>query len=86
MGAVHLAKKTGNPIVPFTLTAARYCTIKSWDLLQIPFPFTSALVDIAPPIYVAEDASEETLQVKRNEVQEALNEVCARGDQWRRSA
>ena len=84
MGAVQLAKKTGNPIIPFTLTAARYFTIRSWDQLQIPCPFTRALVDIAPPIYVPEDASEETLQVKRNEVQEALNEVCARGDQWRR--
>src|SRR5687768_14335560 len=35
MGAVLLAKKTGNPILPFTITAARLWTArKSWDQFQ----------------------------------------------------
>ncbi len=83
MGCVLLAKKTGNPVVVFTITANRHFTIKSWDRLQIPVPFTKALVEIAPPIYVPEDADEQTLEAKRDEVQQALDTICARGDQWR---
>jgi lysophospholipid acyltransferase (LPLAT)-like uncharacterized protein len=52
MGAVLLAKKTGNPVLPFTVTAANHWTINSWDRMQIPIPFTRALVDIAPGINV----------------------------------
>ena len=84
MGAVLLAKKTGNPILPFSLVAKRYLTIRSWDRLQIPLPFTRALVSIAPPIYVPKDADEEELQAKRDELQKALDECCSRGDEWRR--
>src|SRR5437899_12652965 len=39
MGAVLLAKKTGNPILPFTISANRFWeTKKSWDRFQVPKP------------------------------------------------
>src|SRR5437667_7332452 len=44
MGAVLLAKKTGYPILPFTITAAKSWRLKSWDHLQVPWPFTRARV------------------------------------------
>jgi lysophospholipid acyltransferase (LPLAT)-like uncharacterized protein len=51
MGAVLLAKKTGNPVLPFTIAAERFWEArKSWDHFQIPQPFTRAHVIIAPPI------------------------------------
>src|SRR5262249_4792219 len=34
LGAVLLAKKTGNPILPFTITARSYWQAKSWDQFQ----------------------------------------------------
>src|SRR5258708_31026724 len=40
MGPVLLAKKTGQPILPFTITAKSFWQAKSWDLLQVPKPFT----------------------------------------------
>src|SRR5437867_4590650 len=53
MGAVLLAKKTGNPILPFTIAAERFWEIKgSWDRSQIPKPFTRATVFIVAPIHV----------------------------------
>jgi hypothetical protein len=73
MGAVLLAKKTGAPILPFTVNAARYYTAPSWDALQIPYPFTRARVLIAPPIYVPADADDDALQAKRDELQRALD-------------
>ena len=41
-GAVLLAKKTGNPLMPFVVECEKYWTVKSWDRLQIPRPFTRA--------------------------------------------
>src|SRR6185503_7924270 len=52
MGAVLLAKKTGQPILPFTINARHWTAKGSWDKFQVPFPFARARVDIAPPIYV----------------------------------
>jgi hypothetical protein len=63
MGAVLLARKTGNPVLPFTVTAARRWEAPSWDRLQIPLPFTRARVQIAPPIFVPPDADDQTLAV-----------------------
>ena len=84
MGAVLLAKKTGHPILPFTITAKSFWTAKkSWDHSQVPKPFTRARVDIAPPILVSHDADEATLEAKRNELQQALDEINRRGDEWR---
>jgi hypothetical protein len=84
MGAVLLAKKTGHPILPFTISPARlWRSRKSWDQTQVPKPFTRALVVIAPPIYVAADADEAMLEGKRDELQSALDAINRRGEEWR---
>jgi lysophospholipid acyltransferase (LPLAT)-like uncharacterized protein len=84
MGAVLLAKKTGNPILPFTITAERFWEArKSWDGFQIPKPFTRARVDIAAPIFVLPDVSDEELLDRRDELQRALDELNQRGEEWR---
>src|SRR3989475_5806906 len=82
MGAVLLAKKTGNPILPFTITANRFWEAKkSWDRSQVPKPFARAQVLIAPPIYVPADADETLLNSKRDELQSSLDELNGRGDE-----
>jgi len=84
MGAVMLAKKTGHPILPFTITAARFWeATKSWDRFQVPKPFTRARVEIAAPIYVSADANDEALAAKREELQRALDEINQHGELWR---
>jgi lysophospholipid acyltransferase (LPLAT)-like uncharacterized protein len=82
MGAVLLAKKTGQPILPFTVTPQRFWELKkSWDKFQVPFPFARAQVDIASPIYVPPDADERLLEAKRDELQTALDEINRRGEE-----
>jgi hypothetical protein len=83
MGAVLLAKKTGQPILPFTITSRRFWQASSWDGFQVPFPFTTARVDIAAPIYVPADADDDALALKRLELQEVLDDLTRRGDVWR---
>jgi lysophospholipid acyltransferase (LPLAT)-like uncharacterized protein len=75
MGAVLLAKKTGHPIMPVTMALQRYWMLPSWDLFQIPKPFTRARVYVAPPIYVPPDAGEEMLAAKRDELQRVLDNL-----------
>jgi lysophospholipid acyltransferase (LPLAT)-like uncharacterized protein len=80
MGAVLLAKKTGNPILPFTITANRFWDArKSWDGFQVPRPFARACVHIAAPIFVRPDADNTELRAKRDELQRALEELNQRG-------
>lgn len=83
MGAALLAKKTGQPILPFCIAPARFWQAKSWDHFQVPKPFTRAVVNIAPPIFVSPDADEAQLQAKRDELQRALDELMRRGDEWK---
>jgi hypothetical protein len=75
MGAVLLAKKTGAPVLPFTVNAGRYYAAPSWDGFQVPYPFTRARVRIAAPIHVPPDADEAVLEAKRVELQRALDSL-----------
>lgn len=84
-GVCLLAKKTGNPIIPFVLEAKNYWEINSWDKLQIPKPFTRVKVIINKPIYVSSEANDEEIENKRLEVQNSLDELVKRGVQWRES-
>lgn len=84
-GAGLLAKKTGNPILPFLIEPEKFWTIKSWDKLQIPKPFSRAKLIYGAPIYVERDAGDEEIEKKRDELQKSLDELVERGKQWRES-
>ena len=80
MGAVLLAKKMGSPVLPVSMAVARYWCAPTWDSLQIPKPFTRAMVMVAPPIRVPMDADETTLQTKRDDLQRALDDLDRSGE------
>ena len=82
-GAVILAKKTGNPLMPFVFESKRYWKTKSWDKLQIPRPFTQVLLTIDRPIYVPADATDEDVNAKLDELQRSLDGMVERGRRWR---
>jgi lysophospholipid acyltransferase (LPLAT)-like uncharacterized protein len=82
-GAVLLAKKTGQPILPFHVTAARRWQISSWDGMQLPALFTRARVEIAAPVFVPPEANDEEIERKRDQLQQALDEIDHNGEVWR---
>jgi len=84
-GAILLAKKTGNPLMPFVVETEQFWTINNWDNLQIPKPFTRAKIFIAAPIYVGADAGEAETENKRLDLQKKLDEAVKLGKQWRES-
>src|SRR6187551_2526308 len=82
-GPVILAKKTGNPILPFVLEPQKFWTVNSWDKMQIPKPFTRACVIIGEPIYVKADANDAEINAKLAEVQRSLYSLVKQAQKWR---
>ncbi len=82
IGSVSLAKKTGNPILPFVIEPKKIWTLKSWDRMQIPKPLSRAVVIIGQPIYVAKDASSAEVEAKLGELQTSLDDLVERGKAW----
>lgn len=82
-GAILLAKKTQNKVMPFSVETKKHWTLKSWDDLEIPFPFTRAKVFIAEPVSVETDADDAGIENKRLELQRKLDELVEIGKQWR---
>ena len=83
LGPVLLAKKTGDPLLPFILECRKYWTVGSWDRLQIPKPFSKVKLIIDNPIYVPGNVSDNELEMKRIELQRSLECLVERGKKWR---
>jgi lysophospholipid acyltransferase (LPLAT)-like uncharacterized protein len=82
-GAVILARRTGNPVSVFHIGLKHAYTLKkSWDLFQIPRPFTRAVMFVAPPIFVPPDAGSDVMHEKQAEIQAALERVRDLAESW----
>jgi lysophospholipid acyltransferase (LPLAT)-like uncharacterized protein len=77
-GALWLAKRTGNPVVPFHIEASRYWTANSWDRTQIPGPFATVAIAIGEPMEVPREAGEDRLEDARQELEMRLKALEAR--------
>src|SRR5262249_54853263 len=73
LGIVKLAQITGRPIFPIALATSRRVVVANWDRTTITFPFGRSTGVVGAPIYVPRDADDETLELARRAVQEALN-------------
>jgi lysophospholipid acyltransferase (LPLAT)-like uncharacterized protein len=82
-GAVILARRTGKPVSVFHVAPQRAHTFKkSWDLFQLPYPFSRVVMFVAPPIRVPLDADSEVVHEKQKEIQAALERVRDVADSW----
>jgi len=82
MGPVLLAKRTGDAIFCFHISMKHKIQFNNWDNSQIPLPFTRALVLMAPPIYVAKEATEDEVKNSLLEVQTVLDLMRLAGDSY----
>jgi lysophospholipid acyltransferase (LPLAT)-like uncharacterized protein len=83
-GAVILSRASGAAILCFHIAVRHaYVFRKTWDQTQFPYPFSQAVVFIAPPIVVAEDAEDAAQDAQQQEVQRTLDELRRRGEEWR---
>ena len=81
-GAAYLARKSGNPVVPFSVSVKKKWVMGSWDQFQVPKPFTRAIVLIGNPLYVKADATDEEVRLIEARIQNSLDDLRDRGDKW----
>ncbi len=82
-GPVMLARRTGRPIILFHIGLERAWTLqKTWDLFQIPKPFTRGVLVIAPSLEVSEGIDREGLEQKHQEMQKILERVRDVAESW----
>lgn len=82
-GAVILARRTASPISPVHFGLQWAFTFRnSWDLFQVPLPFSGAVMFVAPPIYVPKDADSDVMKQKQDEMQAALERVRDDAESW----
>jgi lysophospholipid acyltransferase (LPLAT)-like uncharacterized protein len=79
-GAVWLAGATGNPVVPFHVEASSHWSLRSWDRTQIPKPFSTVALAIGEPMDVPTDATADTLESARLELEARLRMLEARAN------
>jgi hypothetical protein len=80
---VILARRTGKPVSLFHIGLERAHTFnKAWDLFQVPYPFSRAVMVIAPPIRVPIDADSEIVHLKQSEIQATLERVRNIAESW----
>ena len=71
-GAIYLAQMTGLGIVPASYHLGWKFCLKSWDRFQIPLPFSRVTVTLGEPLVVPRDASDETREALRRELDRRL--------------
>jgi hypothetical protein len=82
-GPVMLARRSGRPVILFHIGLERAWTLKkTWDLMQIPKPYTRAVLIIAPIIEVTKDTDHEGLEKKHQEMQKTLERLRDVAESW----
>lgn len=83
MGPVKLAQRTGEEIGCFYLLPERAWVMKSWDQFLIPKPFSRVAVSWARAVMpLAADADAAALEVKRVELNDALERARAQAEAY----
>jgi lysophospholipid acyltransferase (LPLAT)-like uncharacterized protein len=71
-GVLHIACKSGVPVVPITFLPSRRVRTGGWDKKEWPLPFATIRVEFGPPLRV----TEETFDNARRRVCDALGGVA----------
>lgn len=74
-GPIHLASRTGRPILPITVNTSSYWEIPSWDRFQIAKPFAKLELVFGEEIKVPPDLDAEGIEKWRKIVEDRLNEI-----------
>ncbi|NOZ51951.1 MAG: lysophospholipid acyltransferase family protein [Gammaproteobacteria bacterium] len=81
-GTVMLAQLTQAPIIPISYAAEKAFYLKTWDRFMIPKPFSHIQIVVAAPIYVAKKLSTQELEIKRQQIEDAMLATDAKAEQY----
>jgi hypothetical protein len=73
-----LARESGRPIFPIAVATSRRYVLHNWDRTTINLPFSRGGAVCGDPVWVPGDATDETLEQYRRQVEDNLNAATAR--------
>lgn len=79
-GAITLARLSGVPILPASISVSRRKVLDTWDHLIVPMPFGRGAMVWGDPITVPRDADDALLAQLKDQLEVALNNVSAEAD------
>ncbi len=77
-GTVHLAKRSGCPILPVGVACKPCKRINSWDSHMIPAPFARAAIAFGDPLYVSDDEDDADAALR---IEAAINAAEKRAEE-----
>ena len=80
-GVIEIAKLTGIPVVPITVSSARHWTFSSWDKFELPKPFTRISVLHGEPVFVSGDAGTDEIEAARQLLEQRLRDITRENDE-----
>lgn len=81
LGIITIARLSGCPIYPVAAATRRFASFDTYSRMTINLPFSKLAFVGGDPIFVPADADDATLEMKRRELEVALNAVTARAYQ-----
>lgn len=75
MGAVRLAQKTNVPLFLCGIALKKKKQLRSWDMFEIPMPFSKAAVVYSNPIFVPQDLHGEPLDIFLSATEKQFQEL-----------
>jgi len=82
-GVLKIAQKTGCLIVPMAWSSLRKWTLKSWDGMIVPKPFSPAVMMCGEPLCVPAECSERELEELRLELEIRISAVTRQCDDYK---
>lgn len=81
-GVLIIAQRSGAAIYPSAFSAEKFWKFKSWDGMIFPKPFSRAVIVKGSAITVPSDATPAELETLSQSLEEALQEVTSRADNF----
>ncbi len=81
-GAAYIARKSGNPLLPFCFAVEKKWVVRSWDGFIVPMPFSRAMIVFEPSIKVDSNADESEMKRVQERIQLAMDRLCDRCDSY----
>lgn len=79
-GAIRIAQLSGRRIYPMTTSASSFWTIRAWDKMLVPKPFSRGVLLIGEPVTVPTEVSDVELAELVQTLEERLNALTAEAD------
>ena len=79
-GVVSIAKLSGCPILPVTMSTSLGRNLATWDRFLVPLPFTRGVFIWTPPITVPADCTPEKEEELRRELESRLIDITQAAD------